>query len=145
MKNNSFPGKNFDFLHTLFRFHFQNYSTLWDYVRFCLDFFLNLRRCRINKFRRTEFLFRLRFDLFLSLKIEFDFSTMVFWIFSRQKGPNWVKNDIYQFSSTRSIDWYVYCDVLKRKIIFYYFTYELWLKFSKLVFSSKHHNIHTTL
>ena len=77
----SFPGKKFDFFISLkckIDCRLKKDSRLRGYVRFCYDFFFNLPRCRINKIRRTEFLFRSTFDLFSISKIEFDFSTVVF-------------------------------------------------------------------
>ena len=48
------------------------------FVLLCSDIFLNVPRSRINKVRKTEFLFRPPFDLFLIAKIELDFSSMFF-------------------------------------------------------------------
>ena len=62
------------------------------------------------------------------------FHRWFFDFFHVKKCPNWVKNEIFQLSSTRSFDWCINCNVLKRKIIFYFFTYGLWVKFSKFVF-----------
>ena len=62
------------------------------------------------------------------------------WFFEflhRNKSPNNVEIDIVKLSSMRSFDWCTNCDVLKRKIIFYIFTYGLWPKFSKFVFHFK--------
>jgi hypothetical protein len=42
------------------------------------------------------------------------------------KSPNKVKIDIFKLSSMRSFVWCINFDVLKRKIIFYIFTYGLW-------------------
>ncbi len=63
--------------------------------------------------------------------------------FHVKKGTNWVKNEIFQHSSTRSIDWCINCDVLKRKIIFIFLPIDYKLNFRNLFFSSKHHNLRT--
>ena len=79
------PGKKSIFLYAKIDGCLKKDSQPQGYVRFCSNFFLNVPRSRINKVRRTEFIFRSQFDLFLSSKIKFDFSTMVFRIFSREK------------------------------------------------------------
>jgi len=48
------------------------------HVQYGSDFFLNVPRSWIKNVRRTEYLFRPQFDLFLSSKIGFGLSSMVF-------------------------------------------------------------------
>ena len=132
----------FIFSHTNFTCHFQNLSPPLGHVQFGSDFFLNVPNRLINNVWRTEFWFRPLFDKFLSSKVEFNFYNDVFFEFFYVKKNQINSKMIFELSLTRSIDGCINCDVLTRKIIFHFFNYGLWLIYSKLFFSSKHHNLY---
>jgi hypothetical protein len=65
------------------------------------------------------------------------FQRWFFKFFMQIKVINKYKNDKFQLSPTRSFDWCINFEVLRKLTNFYFFTHWLWPKFTKFVFLPK--------